>query len=175
MVLSHKKFTNPLTKKQFWLSIEETHPEAQLPVLGTVGRTVGRVCPVRSTSHIDMVWSCVPQLILFHSPWSVMFTTTHPPAPMAAVADNKTIKIDTTTICYRFWMNEWLMKRHVSKHQSKLKELEFRGAQNPTKISFLKGVARWPGARFEPAIFWLQSRRFNLLATELGQAWWPRG
>jgi len=29
-------------------------------------------------------------------------------------------------------MNEGFMKRHDSKHHSKLKELEFRGAQNTT-------------------------------------------
>jgi len=34
---------------------------------------------------------------------------------------------------------------------------------------FPKGVARWPEAGFEPAIFWLQSRRLNLSATELGR------
>jgi len=45
------------------------------------------------------------------------------------------------------------MKCHVSKHHSKLKELDCRGAQNPTKFSFLKGVAKVPEAGFEPAIF----------------------
>jgi len=50
-------------------------------------------------------------------------------------------------------MNERFMKRHVSKHHSKLKQLEFRGAQNPAEISFLKGVARWPEAGIESAIF----------------------
>jgi len=67
------------------------------------------------------------------------------------------------------FMNEWFMKRHVSKHHSKLKELDFWGAQSQTYISLLKGVARWSEAEFEPAIFWLQSRRPNLSATELGQ------
>jgi len=53
------------------------------------------------------------------------------------------------------------MKRHVSKHHSKLKELDCRGAQSPTpdeesqcgetrvwwrEISFLKRIAKWPEA-----------------------------